>query len=112
MSAPDQNGFAGILIREVKEPYFLPNGESLRYHGQAALRTDICSVSFGTLLYPRVVPLDGYRDAGIDTPTAANVTHPRLITHVLQQRHDRLLDCKTWPVPQPKPSYRMRLFYG
>ncbi len=95
MSAPDQNGFAGILIREVKEPYFLPNGESLRYHGQAALRTDICSVSFGTLLFPRVVPLDGYRDAGIDAPAAANVTHPRLIAHVLQQRHDRLLDSKT-----------------
>jgi hypothetical protein len=83
VSAPDQDGIAGILIGEVKEPQSLPNDKSLRYYCQAALATNVCGVSFGTQFFARIVPLDGHGDARVDALAAANLAHPDSETHVL-----------------------------
>jgi len=58
VSAPDRNGLARSLIRELKEPQLLTDGESFWYHGQAGLGTDLHSLPFGTQAFSSLVSFD------------------------------------------------------
>src|SRR4029077_11021799 len=85
--APDRNGLARILIRELKEPQLLTDGESFWYHGQAALATDLHSLPFGTQAFSSLVPFVPTATRDVTRPvcswaTTSNLTRPPKVPHV------------------------------
>jgi hypothetical protein len=113
VSAPDQDGIAGILIGEVKEPQSLPNDKSLRYYCQTALAANVCGVSFNAQFFARIIPLDGHGDARVDALATANLARPDPETQVFQQRHRCLLwSLGTKPTFAANSPARKPIFLG
>ena len=91
VTPPYQYGIAGNLVGKIDEPQLLSHLESLRYHGKAALRSNIDRVTFRTQALPLVGPPDRHRHARIEPPAAADVPQPGLKTHIPRERHGNLL---------------------
>jgi hypothetical protein len=89
VSTPYQEGVASLLVHQVNQSQFLPDGKALRKNSQAPFRADVYCVAFRAMISAILSPLHRHCHSRIQADSRADMLHP-LLEIADDRRHDLL----------------------